>query len=369
MRPGATLAMIVRNEAAKLRRCLESVRSAIDEIVLVDTGSTDETVAIGESFRARIKSISWPDSFSEARNVSLEMVETEWVLWLDADEWLVEGAAERLRQATQTPGAFAYLLVRRDLFPQGGHSEQQMLRLWRHHPTLRFQGAIHEYLDLDAMANLFPGAKLLTADIAFWHDGYSPTLTPEKARRNLPLLRKEVANHPATLYYEYELAQTLKTLRDPKGQTLEAEIAQKLCAMRDQDEPPDNTAALFLMRYLADLPDSALRAEETEILLRLGRGWFPDHPGVRYLCAQVEIRRNDLRRALDDLLDVERMSETGQYDRLTTTHPSVLNEGLSINLALVAHQLGKSELAKKHYQRLLQFDPQHPVARQNLGLL
>lgn len=366
MRPGVTLAMIVRNEAAKLRRCLESVRPAVDDIVVVDTGSTDETATIAQEFEARIQTISWPDSFSEARNVSLSMVESEWVLWLDADEWFVDGMAAQVQQAIHAPGAFGYLLVRRDLYPNGAFSEQHMLRLWKHDPQFRFFGAVHEHLNLDHLASRFPGSKLKTTEIAFWHDGYSPTLTPEKALRNLPLLRKDVASNPETLYYEFELAQTLKTLGQPEGSELESDLADRLAAMRDLDEPPDNTAALFLMRFLADLSDDDLRTERSDAMLRLSRGWFPDHPGVRYLCAQVEIRRKELRRALDDLQEVEQMAESSVYDRLTNTHPAALGEGLSINLALVAHQLGRFDLAAKHYRRLLQLDPEHPIARQNL---
>lgn len=369
MAAGITLAMIVKNEAAKLPRCLDSVRGAVDEMVIVDTGSSDGSAEIARAAGAKVEQIEWPDSFAEARNVSLESIATEWVLWLDADEWLVPGAGSQIRDGVAQPGAFAYLLVRRDIFPDGGYSEQQLLRLWRHHPDLHFRGAIHESLSIDAMRCAFPDERLMATDIAFWHDGYSATLTPEKARRNLPLLRHEAAENSETLYFEIELAQTLKTLGDPEGVRLESSLADRLVALRDQDEPPDNTAALFLMRYLADLPDGRLAEERTEFLLRLGRGWFPDHPGVRSICAQIEIRRGELRRALDDLLEVEQMAETGKFDRLTSSHPSVLREGLSTNLALVAHQLGKRDLAKKHYLRLLEFDPNNLLARQNLSEL
>jgi len=366
MRGGVTLAMIVRNEAAKLLRCLDSARPAVDEIVVVDTGSTDDTLRIAQDFGARTESIEWPDSFAVARNASLKLVQTEWVLWLDADEWFADGMAAQVRSVIEAPGAFAYLLVRRDLYPKGDFSEQHMLRLWRHVPAITFTGAIHEHLDLDALSGRFPGEKLMTTSIAFWHDGYTPEVSAEKARRNLALLHREVEAQPETLYYEFELAQTLKTLGEPAGRALESDLADRLAAMRDQDEPPDNTAALFLSRFLADLDDGDLFSERTETMLRLSRGWFPDHPGARYLCAQVEIRRKDLRRALEDLREVERMAETGEYDRLTNTHPAALGEGLSTNLALVAHQLGRIDLAVKHYRKLLESNPEHPIARQNL---
>lgn len=370
MGPRITLTMIVRNEGPKLGRCLDSVRGAVNEIVVVDTGSEDDSIVVAMKHDARVEQIEWPGDFSAARNASLALVQTEWVLWLDADEWLVEGGAAKLRQAVQKENASGYLLVRRDLYPGGGFGEQHMLRLWRHHPELRFEGVIHEHLPLDTLQSCFEGMKLFTTDIAFWHDGYAPELSPEKARRNLPLLEKELSRDPESLYIAVELAQTRRSMGDLDGASVEeAKLADRLIALSDHDQPPDNTAALFLMRFMADLPDEELRSGRTESLLRLARGWFFDHPGTRYLCAQVEIRRGDLRRALDDLLEVEQMAETGRYDRLTSSNPSVLQEGLSTNLALVAHQLGRRDLARKHYERLLRLDPGNALARQNLTQL
>lgn len=81
--------MIVKNEAAHLARCLASVQAWVDEIILVDTGSTDETIAIAESFQARIFSFAWCNDFAAARNVSLAQAQGEWIFVIDADEELI----------------------------------------------------------------------------------------------------------------------------------------------------------------------------------------------------------------------------------------------------------------------------------------
>src|SRR5262245_13210477 len=114
MRPGVTLAMIVRDEEAKLGRCLDSAKDNVDEIAIVDTGSSDDTISIAKSYGARVSEIVWPDAFHIARNASLDMVETEWVLWLDADEWLDPASAPLLREAIRNEKAFAYFLARFD---------------------------------------------------------------------------------------------------------------------------------------------------------------------------------------------------------------------------------------------------------------
>ena len=83
--------MIVKNEEQNLRGCLESVKPFVDEIIIVDTGSTDGTIAIAKEFEAKIISFQWTEHFSEARNESLKHATGNWIFCLDADERLVEG--------------------------------------------------------------------------------------------------------------------------------------------------------------------------------------------------------------------------------------------------------------------------------------
>ncbi len=361
--------MIARNESRCLARCLKSVRGGADEIVLVDTGSTDDTRKIAESFGARVQAIEWPEDFAKARNASLDLVETEWTLWLDADEWLVEGAADAIRRAIRMDEALAFTLIRRDTLPDGRYGEQSLLRLWRTHPALRFVGVIHEHFPDEALAAAFPGMTAHGSDIAFWHDGFREEATREKHIRNLALLRKELEIRPGQLYYEIELASTLSRLGDPEAIDSQEAIADHLAKLQDSDEPPCNTAELFLITYLADLPESELHSARTDALVRVARGWFPRSPTLLSVLSQIAIRRGDLHSAYSALVEVEKMAEEGTYDRTTSVQPTVLQEALFTNLALVAHQLGKREVARRNYERLLRIDPENPVANQNLRLL
>ena len=83
-----SLCMIVKNEADCLSRCLESMKGLVDEIIIVDTGSTDNTVEIAKQYGAVIKTYQWNNDFSQARNYSLSLATKEWILVLDADEYL-----------------------------------------------------------------------------------------------------------------------------------------------------------------------------------------------------------------------------------------------------------------------------------------
>lgn len=369
MPAGITLAMIARNEERCLARCLSSVKGHVDAIVVVDTGSTDHTSDIARSFGARVEQIEWPGAFDAARNVSLSLVETEWVLRLDADEWLVEGHAAYLAQAAACQDAFGYLLVCRNVFPDAGYGEQLSLRLWRNKRDLKFVGIIHEHLDPEALERATDKRKVFESRIAFYHDGYLPELSAEKEIRNVPLLRRELELRPGQIYYEIELAGSLERLGDPEHFVLRERILNKLIGMSVQDEPPDNSVSLFFCNYLAGIADSELRNAETDAVILLAHRWFSRHPTTLSLVAQTEIRRGNLVEAYDALREVEKMAESGTFDRTTSTNPLLLGEGLYHNLGVIAHQLGKLDVAERCYVKLLRIRPDHPIAEHNLRLL
>src|SRR5207245_5074676 len=92
-----SLCMIVKNEEANLGACLASVADLVDEIILVDTGSTDKTKEIAAQFGARVFDFPWVDSFAAARNECLRHATGAWIFWLDADDRLDEDNRQRLR--------------------------------------------------------------------------------------------------------------------------------------------------------------------------------------------------------------------------------------------------------------------------------
>jgi len=171
--PTLSLAMITKNEAAVLAHCLASVRDLVDEMVVVDTGSSDGTVAIAEGFGARIGHFPWCDDFSAARNESLRLCTGDWVLVLDADEAVDVLDHARIRAAiAQKQGARAagFLLASRNYFREWNakvfdqavapnrspyaegaefpfYADMPVFRLFRRLPGLAFVGRIHERAD------------------------------------------------------------------------------------------------------------------------------------------------------------------------------------------------------------------------------
>src|SRR5436853_6033268 len=97
-RPRLSLCMIVRNSSQTLRACLESIRPWVDEMLIVDTGSTDDTPQIAESLGAIVRHFPWCDSFAEARNVSLASARGQWLFWMDSDDTIDETNGKKLRE-------------------------------------------------------------------------------------------------------------------------------------------------------------------------------------------------------------------------------------------------------------------------------
>ena len=192
-------AIIARNEARSIERCLRSIAPYVDEIVLVDTGSTDGTAAIAAACGARVERFAWCDDFAAARNFTLDRVRSPWRLILDADEWLVHGgeSLRALGSTSETP-PFVGLAELRNEFDDSGSIS--MLRSWipRVLPgSVRYQGRIHEQ-----PVHRFPITRL---DVAIGHDGYRKAQQKEKGDRNERLLRAELSRAPEDPYLHYQM--------------------------------------------------------------------------------------------------------------------------------------------------------------------
>ena len=361
--------MIVRNDAARIQRCLESVADIVDAMVVVDTGSSDGTQELAKSMGATVVEREWPDDFALALNWAYELVEHEWTFRLDSDEWLKPESKLALLAVSKREDVFAASVIREDYVPDGRFAETQALRLWRTDPVMRMVGLVHEQFSHDTLERASKGRLFLESAIRLGHDGYTQEAMPEKHRRNLRLVERELELRPGNVYYESERVRILHLLNDPRAQVENDRLIDRLLASKDQDHPPSAMVTGPLTLTLDRLPDEMLNDLRTTEILRLARGWCSNDPAVTYAAAKTFIRRKDLRSAFDALADLEEMARTGVYQRSGFNHPSMLQEALWQNLALVAHQLGRKEVARRNYERLLKHDPNHQLARQNLALL
>jgi tetratricopeptide (TPR) repeat protein len=212
-RPRLSLCMIVKNEERFLRNCLESARGLVDEIIMVDTGSTDGTLEIAREYDAKIVPHPWHDDFSEARNVSLEHAAGEWVLWLDADEEIAPGTQEAFRNAMDTAPANvgAYLVEFHNWLQSTTRKEGSEMaihhacRLFRRVPGVRFEGRIHEQ-NLRSLQSL--GYKQTRVEgLIIDHFGYAGEIMTlrNKHERFIRMLIREVEECPDEAYRNFHL--------------------------------------------------------------------------------------------------------------------------------------------------------------------
>ncbi|MBT2291602.1 glycosyltransferase family 2 protein [Paenibacillus albidus] len=190
-----SLVMIVKNEESTLRRCLESVAKYVDEIIIVDTGSTDNTKSIALEYQSRVFDYEWTNDFAAARNYALDKSTCEWSLVLDADEFLSKDCSKALRNHIHsTPAVGKAKLVDKFMGKDGISYEQ--IYISRLFPSdCRYTGKIHEQIVSD-----LPRHKV---DIEIQHDGY---FKKEKSSRNLPILLNEISDHPEDPYFHYQIA-------------------------------------------------------------------------------------------------------------------------------------------------------------------
>ena len=219
-----SLCMIVRDEEENLRDLLPTVKNIFDEIVIVDTGSTDNTKLVALEHGARVFDFPWCDDFSVARNFSIAKATGDYVLWLDADDRLSPENKNRLLALKwklleqKTPISLLFT-IRSSFGPEVGESIFQQLRLFPRLDGICFEGRIHE--------QLFPSLHKMNipiknVDITIDHIGYQDEKKRvEKVRRDLSILEKE---KPGVFTFLHK-ANLLESLGDIKGARYNLEMA------------------------------------------------------------------------------------------------------------------------------------------------
>lgn len=291
--PSVSLCMIVKNEEKYLADCLESVGNLASEIIIVDTGSTDRTVEIAESFGAHVKHFTWINDFAAARNESIKNAAGEWIFWMDADDRISPDNLIRLKKALVSEQADAYFCqVISQVKGQGqAMTETVHLRLFRNGIGLQFEGPIHEDITPSAMRQ---GSTIAQTNIIIEHTGYATNaqILKDKARRNLAIIKHALAQEPQNLYWRHHLGVCLYSLDDFAGATeqFEAVIADPPSVLQRDREIYQAHASLVAAYNNIGQPDEAEAALERALSIYPERRHLRIAGGIFYL-AQGEAER------------------------------------------------------------------------------
>jgi tetratricopeptide (TPR) repeat protein len=358
--------MIVKNEEVNLPDCLRSVSDLVDEVVVVDTGSTDRTRAVAAELGARVFEFAWVDSFAAARNESLRHATGQWVLWLDADDRLDDENRQRLRTLFAGLGDenVAYVMKVRSLVNRADQSARLLdqVRLFRNHPYIRWRYRVHEQI-LPAIGE--GGGATRWTDVVIHHTGYQdPAFRRRKLQRNLRLLELEVAEQPDDAFTLFNLGRSyldlgrldeaipiLERSLERSGPTLS--IVRKLFALLTQchwQQGRRPEALAVCARGLARYPDDAellfqqalLRQQEKDLagaevsLLRL----LQTQPGEYFDMVDAGLRGYKARHHLAAVYqEQERLTEAErQWRAVVRERPDFLPAWLGLGESFLRRQ-------------------------------
>ena len=178
--------MIVKNEEMHIARCLDSIAELVDEIVIVDTGSTDKTVEIASGYTAKVYSYPWTDDFSDARNYSFSKATMDYCMWMDADDILEKTEREKFLQLKKSllPDTDIVMMKYHTAFDENGRPSFSYFReRWiKNCSKYRWVGAVHEVIP--------PSGKVIYSDIAICHK----KINAKDPDRNLKIYQKMLAD-------------------------------------------------------------------------------------------------------------------------------------------------------------------------------
>lgn len=202
-----SLCMIVKDEENNIRRCLECVSSFVDEIIILDTGSTDQTKSICLEYGAKFIEYDWNNDFAYARNQSIKEASCDWILWLDADEELIIEDYHAFQELLSVNSSSIIALKMHHLLTENPEKQKEYYisyhyRLFPNNMGIYFDGTIHEQLIFDeAITPVLPNTK---AHII--HYGYQNNAVSKKRIRNLNLLLSKKKENPDDPWSDYHIA-------------------------------------------------------------------------------------------------------------------------------------------------------------------
>ncbi|WP_341348423.1 glycosyltransferase [Paenibacillus sp. FSL H3-0469] len=360
--PGISLCMIVRNEAQHLEQCLQSVQGLVSEIIIADTGSEDNSMAIAHRFSARVIRLPWEHDFSKARNQTLQLASYGWILVLDADEALADWKAEELVCLLESECADGYFLPFIHYVGEGSGREyvtDNVCRLFRNDSRICFRGSIHEEVASSIWS--LPGGHIAYAHLPVHHYGYldDELQRKNKASRNLELIHTALRLEPDSVPLRYALG----TEYYQQGQY---QAAADLLLPLLEEAPPDSgyTADLYLKTAFA--LQAGGRPADAEPVYQAGIGLYADFTDLLESYAGLLMEQGQAWQAYPLLQQALDSGDTAHK------YPSSSGSGTyrtRLFAGRVCERLFLYEEALEHYRQAIGYSPDDLAAWEQLATL
>lgn len=351
--PRVSACLIVRDEAGHIDACLESLAGFADEIVVVDTGSGDDTVERARRHGARIHHFPWNGDFSAARNEAVARARGAWVLTIDADERLAIPAGFDRAALLASPHLAYRLWIR----PHRKVTPLAVLRLWRRNAGIAYRGRFHESVTADvARLAAETGRPVAVCDLAIDHLGYEGTAA-EKGERNLPLLEAELEANPQRAFCWWHLGQ----IHARRGDAASAEAAWRkgLAAIRAAAPGTPHPADSRIHETLAAA--LAARGEDAMALIEEGLALFPGQLMLQQLRAAEFVRRGSPEQAVETLQRLSAIDPETFADPDISYPKSLFSRSAPEALAWCLLRLGRLAEAAAIARELVSRYPENPA--------
>jgi len=302
-RKTVSLCLIARDEEATIGMTIKSVLALVDEVIVVDTGSKDNTRIIAEGYGARVLDVAWEDDFSLARNAALEGALCDWVLVLDADEFLQPVRPVEFQRLLHDPKVAGYRLRMASPLGEEANRNASMIRLFRNSAEVRYQYPIFEQISeslgfLAARDNL----QIKDTNLTVVHETADLDGLARKRERNQRILRKAMIEYPQEPYFAYKMGCAgIQTLDDEVLPTAGLKLALEQLHSAWSRLVDKDAEYLKKQPWLPDLGVKSAsgllaldRVDEANTLIRRIDELFPDHPRVTLHKAAIDIRYLEL---------------------------------------------------------------------------
>lgn len=357
--PDITLCMIVKNEANHLEKCLSSVQGIVSEIIIVDTGSKDNSKDIALKFGAKLIDMPWENDFSKARNLSLKHATSSWILVLDADEAVDHWNKEQLQYLLDAAHIHGYWLPIIHYIgdaPEADFVTDHVCRLFRNDKRIIFRGIIHEET-ASSIWELSEG-EIAFAELHIYHYGYleDELQRKKKYQRNLALINSGLQLQPNHLILRYALG---AEYYQQEQYHAAADVLLPLLA----DVPTQSGYASDIYLKTAYALQRCNRLQESEEIFHAGSLLFPDFTDLLEGYAALLLEQNQLGKARHFLQQALKSGDTAY------PYPSSSGSGTYRTEILAGRVCEKLFLylnARKHYEAAIQFKPNYTDAWKQL---
>jgi len=357
-RPTISFCLIAKNESANLPRLFESVRGAVDEIVIVDTGSTDDTVALAQAAGAKVAHFPWRNDFAAAKNEALRHATGQWIFFLAADMALFDGHAEKIRRAAASGAARSYYINIHSPLADGV-TEDVVAHPWlfENAPGVKFEGAIHETVHPSLTAL---GRSPAQTDVAVHHFGYSTeaVLAP-RLERNLIALRQQAESGKAKPIVHFYLGTTLLGLKRYDEAMTELKQAIASPELHWRVRANSHYALIRARAARGDFAGATASAEEAITLYPRDRMAWALRGKVGLLAGNFDLAAQSFARTLS--LRETLGAEASFHD--------IGDAGLEHDLGQALACIGRNAEAIEHYERALSAGLPAAIARPTHSLL